>query len=105
LKYRGKRSVAGRLAEEFLARDEVRALMDPGCVLVPVPLHPRRRLQRGFNQSELMARALARRTGRRLAAGALVRRTDTPPQTGLSAAARRANLKDAFLVRRRAAVD
>ena len=104
LKYRGKRVVATRLAEQFLLRDEVRALLEPGCVLVPVPLHPRRRRQRGFNQSELMARAIARRCGRRLAAEALVRRTDTPSQTGLSAAARRANLRDAFLVRRRAAL-
>ena len=104
LKYRGKRAVARRLAEQFLARPEMRALLVPGCVLVPVPLHPRRLRARGFNQSELMARALARGCGARLASGALARRTDTPSQTGLSAAARRANLKDAFLVRRRGAV-
>lgn len=104
LKYRGKRVVAARLAERLLARPEVRALLAPGSVLVPVPLHPRRLRARGFNQSELMAAALARQGGARLMSGALVRRADTPPQTGLSAAARRANLKDAFLVRRRGAV-
>ena len=104
LKYRGKRVVAARLAEQFLARADVRALLEPDCLLVPVPLHPRRRRQRGFNQSELMARELARRCGRRLVAEVLARRTDTSPQTGLSAAARRANLKDAFLVRRRGAL-
>lgn len=102
LKYRGKRAVAGRLAEEMLGSLAVRRLLSPGCVLVPVPLHPRRLRLRGFNQSELLARELARRTGCRLLGGAVVRRKDTPPQTGLSAAARRANLQDAFVVRRRA---
>jgi ComF family protein len=102
LKYRGRRAVAGRLAEELLRAPAVNTLLSAGCVVVPVPLHPRRRRQRGFNQSELLARALARRRGCRLEPGALVRRRDTPPQTGLSAAARRANLRDAFFVRRRA---
>jgi ComF family protein len=102
LKYRGKRKVAGRLAEELLRVPSVRALLSADCVLVPVPLHPRRLRARGFNQSEVLARALALQSARRLVTGALVRRADTPPQTGLSAAARRANLKDAFVVRRRA---
>jgi ComF family protein len=102
LKYRGRRTVAARLAEELLARADARGLLAAGCVLVPVPLHPRRLRERGFNQSERLARELARRTSCRLLAGALVRRKDTPAQTGLSAAARRANLRDAFVVRRRA---
>jgi ComF family protein len=104
LKYRGKRAVASRLAEELLRVPAAQAVLGPGCVVVPVPLHPRRLRARGFNQSELIARAIARRTGCRLVTGALVRRADTPPQTGLSAAERRANLKDAFVVRRRAAL-
>jgi ComF family protein len=102
LKYRGRRALAPRLAEEMLRSAAVSAVLEPGSVLVPVPLHPRRRRQRGFNQSELLARALAERRGCRLVPDALARRLDTPPQTGLSAAARRANLQGAFLVRRRA---
>jgi ComF family protein len=69
-----------------------------------VPLHPRRRRERGFNQSELLATELARRTGLRLAPLALVRRRDTAPQAGLTAAARRANVEGAFAVRQRARV-
>ena len=71
---------------------------------MPVPLHPRRRAERGYNQSELLARALAPRLALGVAAGALVRRKDTAPQTGLSAAARRQNVSGAFAVRRRALV-
>jgi predicted amidophosphoribosyltransferase len=51
-----------------------------------------------------MARELARRTGRRCGDGVLVRRKDTAPQSGLSAAARRRNVASAFAVRRRGPV-
>ena len=63
LKYRGRRRVAARLAEVLLAGAR-RPRADRECsVLVPVPLHPRRRRERGFNQAELLAAAIARRTG------------------------------------------
>jgi ComF family protein len=68
-------------------------------------LHPRRREARGFNQSELLARELGRLVGIRVTIRALVRRTDTPAQTGLSAAARRRNMAGAFAVRCRAELD
>ena len=104
LKYRGRRRVAGRLAEEMLGSPAIRRLLTADAVLVPVPLFPRRRRERGFNQSELLAAELARRTGLRVAADALVRRRDTCAQAGLTAAARRANVEGAFAVRRRARV-
>ena len=104
LKYGGQRRVASRLAEAALREDAVRTVVAPGTVLVPVPLHPRRQRERGFNQSELLACEIARRTGAQIAPAALVRRADTPPQTGLTAAARRANVKGAFAVRQRARV-
>jgi len=104
MKFRARRRVAARLAELLLAAPDVRATLDGAHVLVPVPLHPRRRRERGFNQSALLARALAGPTGLRVAEDALARREDTPPQTGLSAARRRANVARAFVVRRRPAV-
>jgi ComF family protein len=99
LKYRSRRRVAGRLSETMLGLPRVRAVLAGAATLVPVPLHPRRKRKRGFNQSELLARELAGRAGIRTAPDALVRRKDTPPQTGLSAAARRANVRGAFAVR------
>lgn len=104
LKYGGQRRVASRLAEAALADPHVRSVLPRGALLVPVPLHPRRRRERGFNQSELIARELARRADAAIAAEALVRRQDTAPQTGLSAALRRANVRGAFAVRQRARV-
>jgi ComF family protein len=105
LKFRGRRRVAERLAEALLRQPRVAELLAPGTLLVPVPLHPRRARERGFNQSELLAVALARRLRIDLAAEALVRRTNTCPQTGLSAAQRRRNVRGAFFVRRRARID
>jgi ComF family protein len=103
LKYRGRRRVAARLAEELLAFSPARAVLSADAVIVPVPLHPRRQRERGFNQSELVALALGKRAGLEVAA-ALVRRKDTPPQAGLTAAARRRNVAGAFAVRRRARI-
>lgn len=104
LKYRGRRRVAGRLAEALLEDEPTRNLVASSDVLIPVPLHPRRLRERGFNQAALIARELGRRTGRPCGDRALVRRKDTAPQAGLSAAARRRNVDAAFAVRRRGLV-
>jgi len=104
LKYRGRRRVAERLAEMLCAAPAAHEILADEAALVPVPLHPRRLAQRGFNQSELLAAAIGRRTGLSIHPRALVRRTDTPPQTGLSAVARRKNVAGAFAVRERARI-
>lgn len=105
LKYSGRRRAAERLADLLLEDQAVRLLVRTSEVLVPVPLHPRRLRERGFNQSALIARALARRSGRLFSADALVRWRDTAPQAGLSAVERRRNVSGAFAVRRRGAVE
>ena len=81
--------------------DELRGEVSP--LIVPVPLHALRQRERGFNQAELLAaglvRALKERKGSqalRISGGYLRRVRATPPQTGLSPAARRENLRGAF---------
>jgi ComF family protein len=71
--------------------------------VAPVPLHWRRQWQRGFNQSELLARSLSRRTALPLI-GALRRSHSTAIQAGLSNTARRRNVSKAFHCRRPDAV-
>jgi ComF family protein len=63
--------------------------------VVPVPLHWRRRWSRGFNQSELLARSIARRRNIPVL-NALKRVRYTPTQTGLSNTGRRKNMAAAF---------
>lgn len=75
----------------------------PGEVIdaiVPVPLHPARVTERGFNQAELLAVPCATLWGVPLRTRALARVRPTRPQTELDAAARRANVAGAFEVTR-----
>ncbi len=66
--------------------------------IVPVPLYWRRRLQRGFNQAELLALGVGRSTGVPVIR-ALRRVQSTPTQAGLSNSARRQNVSAAFRAR------
>jgi ComF family protein len=68
-----------------------------GALLVPVPLHPRKLRERGYNQTLELARALTQRLGGATSTRELlVRVTDTQTQTNLDRAERRENLKNAF---------
>jgi ComF family protein len=67
--------------------------------IVPVPLHWRKRWQRGFNQSDLLARGIARKWGLPVV-NALRRRRFTSAQAGLSNTERRKNVAAAFACRR-----
>lgn len=71
--------------------------------VVAVPLHWRRRMQRGFDQAHLLASGFARAVERPLLP-ALTRRRATRPQTALDRRERAANLRRAFAVRERAAI-
>lgn len=75
------------------------AMLQRSSILTPVPLHRRRLLGRRFNQSALLARAVAQRSGARLSLDGLVRRRATPPQKDLSADARKRNVAGAFALR------
>ena len=96
-KYDGRQSLARPLA--VLMRTHGNALLEDADFVVPVPLHPWRRLRRGFNQADLLARRLDVPV-----VHALWRTRATLPQTGLRRAARRRNVRAAFrlspLVRR-----
>ena len=77
-----------------------------GAALVPVPLHPRKQRERGYNQSELLARTLARAAGGGTRVEPLLRRVvDTPTQTGFDRRNRRSNLKNAFALARGAGLN
>ena len=70
--------------------------LDGEWLLVPVPLHRNRLWQRGFNQSALIARELARLTGHDLLVDGLVRTRSTPSLGGLGRGDRANALKDAI---------
>lgn len=88
-KYDERRSLAGPLGRLMLHAGA--GILDDASCAVPVPLHPWRRVRRGFNQST----DLAGRLGVPVV-HALWRRRATAPQSGLPADARRRNVRDAF---------
>lgn len=89
LKYAGHQSLGAALAIRL--RDHPHLDLADVDLVVPVPLHPWRRLHRGYNQAERIARHLGPPV-----AHALARSQWTAPQVGLSADARRRNLREAF---------
>jgi len=96
----GKR-LGGLLAQTWQANQEV--FEGDRFLVVPVPLHRGRQRERGYNQAETLARGLiAARGGEkgalRLEAHCLKKTRATPPQTGLSPAERRENVRGAFAV-------
>lgn len=95
------RHLGEALAERFAG--EIAARGEPLDLVVPVPLHWRRRLGRGYNQAERIAGPLAARLGLPVAL-ALRRIRSTPPQSLLGKAARSHNLRRAFRVPRSAQV-
>lgn len=75
-------------------------------VLLPVPLHHRRKRMRGFNQAEVIALGISQALGIPLLPEmAVIRRRYTKTQTGFSLTERNRNLKEAFEVRMESALE
>ena len=94
LKFRNPRASApclGRLLSRYFLEKPL-----PAGFLVPVPLHRRRLRQRGYNQSALLAKDLAKRVGIPVSEGTLVRIKDNPPQVSLDRAQRMENVEGSF---------
>jgi ComF family protein len=68
-------------------------------LIVPMPLHPDRLRERGYNQAAEIARHLARLTGMRIASDLCERPRATPPQASFDREARLRNVRDAFACR------
>jgi ComF family protein len=99
-KYNNLRALAPVLAGmlyDYMVRNP-----PPGDILVPVPLHPRRLRERGYNQSALVARELGRLCGAPVVEGCLVRSGYAPPQVrSAGVEQRRRNVAAAFSCRDR----
>jgi len=99
-KYRGYR-VLGKDLSRFLLdslgnNEELWWGID---ALVPVPLHPKRKRERGYNQAFILARELAKLKGLEVMKKNLIRVEYRPPQTLMEFQNREKNIKDAFALR------
>ena len=98
LKYRGWERTADGMAERMSRLSWPADVAEERALVVPVPLAAARVRERGFNQSALLASALARRWGVPEAADALARMRATRTQTRLTPGERLANVRGAFRV-------
>lgn len=71
-------------------------LFDSRCAVVPIPLHPHKQKQRGYNQAALIAQSFCETTGVKLKLNGLERIRETQAQFSLSASEREKNLTKAF---------
>jgi len=95
-KYKGRDDLAAPLAAEMAAALDRFPELSSYTFSAAVPLHPAKRRERGFNQAELLSAALAARRNLFHLAGACERVRNTPSQTALSKADRKANMAGAF---------
>jgi len=99
LELKGEPHVAARLSR-LMFDAHLREPLDSANLIIPVPLHPERERERGFNQALLLAKELSRLSGLPLDEHAMVRRSHTKRhRTGMDAKARRQSVEGAFALR------
>jgi len=98
IKFRQRKYVAqglGRLWATY-----IKNTLPSNAILVPLPMHTKKRRQRGFDQAQVMAQALSELTGNKLA-NILERTKNTPPQSGLHPQQRIENIRGAFVIKQK----
>ena len=98
LKFHGRLSY-GRLMADLLGRHLQQGNSGLPGLIIPVPLHPSRLRERGFNQALELARPLSRLFEIPIDSTSCIRSRATEPQSGLDKKARRRNIRGAFEVR------
>ncbi len=96
LKYEGRQELGRYLGNMYGAELAQSSLFAGIDLIVPVPLHPRKRRQRGYNQSDCFAEGLSEALGRPWLPNALIRQSFTQTQTRKSRFERLRNVEEAF---------
>ena len=98
LKYNNKPAI-GNLLGSLFGEDLLGSnFLQPIDVIVPVPLHPKKKVIRGYNQAEAFARGISKATSIPVSVGELIRAINNPTQTKRSKTQRWENVKGIFEV-------
>ena len=95
-KYYGNSGIAVRMGRHMGQRMKESHFIDHFDYLVPVPLHPKKKMMRGYNQSEMLAKGISEVTGLPVRTDILVRSVFRESQTRMSTGQRFENVKDCF---------
>lgn len=99
-KYHNQRRYGMYYAEEIVKVHGRTILNWDPDLLIPIPLHPKRKRKRGFNQAEILAKELGSRLGIKVDSSSLIRKLNTDPQKKLGHSERKRNLKHAFALQK-----
>jgi ComF family protein len=99
LKYNKRKTVGLALGELHAQSLKESPLFQNIDLIIPVPLHPKKEFQRGYNQSMVYAQGLAKHWGIPVSRKHLLRRKLTSTQTSKTRIERMENMKDAFVLR------
>jgi ComF family protein len=98
LKYKGIRELGSELGRIYGNSLKSSGFLEEIDLIIPVPLHPSKKRQRGFNQSDLISRGISETTGIPMDSDLLVRKTVSKTQTRKSRYDRWTNVQDIFRV-------
>jgi len=98
LKYKGIKEIGSELGRIYGNSLQSSGFLEEIDLIIPVPLHPSKKRQRGFNQSDLISRGISETTGIPMNSDLLVRKTVTNTQTRKSRYDRWTNVHDIFSV-------
>lgn len=97
VKYHGRANIAIELGE--MLADEMQDFFDDIDCIVPLPISIKRRMKRGYNQSDMIARGVCKATGIPIESHAVIRRYFEKSQTHLTRIERRENVDDVFVLK------
>ena len=103
LKYHNNPEIGNHLGKLMSLELKERGFFSGVDVIIPMPIPTAKRVWRGYNQSEQLARGISQATGLPVDIGAIRRRPYKTSQTRLTAVERTANVKDSFYLSRGAA--
>lgn len=97
LKYQFVSNIAEELIENFV-KDMDKKTFPKNSLVVPIPMHPKRKKWRGFNQAEELGKIFAEKLNLEFVPDFLKRVKHTTPQTELRGGERRKNIKGVFSI-------
>ena len=98
-KFQGKSYLYKTFAEIILKNEKVCGFLENYDIIIPVPIHKKRKIERGYNQTELIAKLLAKHLNLKFGTDILFKQKNIVSQTELNKTNRKENVKNAFMVK------